>query len=94
MLRNPNLGTWRSLVGRRQSRDFLLSTHCRRVRTVLNTWSLMALTTQGCRYPSIHLAIPLLGFVFLADIFSPLAHIDMLSSLADSASAAQEEQTQ
>jgi hypothetical protein len=54
----------------------------------------MALTTQGCRYPSIHLAIPLLGFVFLADIFSPLAHIDTLSALADSASAAQEEQTQ
>jgi hypothetical protein len=54
----------------------------------------MALTTQGCQYPSIHLAILLLGFVFLADIFSPLAHIDTLSSLADSASAAQEEQTQ
>jgi hypothetical protein len=54
----------------------------------------MALTTQECRYPSNHLAIPLLGFVFLVDIFSPLAHIDTLSALADSASAAQEEQTQ
>jgi hypothetical protein len=54
----------------------------------------MALTTQGCQNPSIHLAIPLLGFVFLADIFSPLAHTDKLSLLADSASAAQEGQTQ
>lgn len=54
----------------------------------------MALTTQGCQYPSIHLAIPLLGFVFLADIFSPLAHTHRLSLLADSALAAQVEQTQ
>jgi hypothetical protein len=51
-------------------------------------------TIQEYRCPSIHQVIQLLDLAFPADISSPPAHIDTLSLLADSASAALEEQTQ
>jgi hypothetical protein len=59
-----------------------------------STWMFEVPTIQEYRCPSIHQVIQLLDLAFPADISSPPAHIDTLSLLADSASAALEEQTQ